>query len=161
LDGGRPSSASALKRHRANHAETVEADSGAAEPPAAWDEDGELQVLIAEVGQMAAQPRVSPAALLNLQQWLYLLDLRRKLARGEAVAVTADAAARAAAQLVKGERDAAEGDLLGILGQAIGNVFSRPGAIRDAEPAGELIEGEAVEDAEDAEPVEEEAGQEA
>jgi hypothetical protein len=51
--------------------------------------------------------------------------------------------------------------LLGILGQAIGNVFSRPGAIRDAEPAGELIEGEAVEDAEDAEPVEEEAGQEA
>jgi len=110
---------------------------------------------------MAAQPRVSPAALLNLQQWLYLLDLRRKLARGEAVAVTADAAARAAAQLVKGERDAAEGDLLGILGQAIGNVFSRPGAIRDAEPAGELIEGEAVEDAEDAEPVEEEAGQEA
>ena len=49
--------------------------------------------------------------------------------------------------------------MLGILGQAIGNVFSR--AIRDAEPAGELIEGEAVEDAEDAEPVEEEAGQEA
>ena len=140
LDGGGPSSASALKRHRLRHSEKVEAD-GHSEPPAAWEEDDELQALIAEVGDLAAQPRVSPAALLNLQQRLYLLDLRRRLARGEAVTVTADAAARAAGQLQKGEGTRRQDEFLGVLGQAIGDVFSRPGAIRDAEPAGELVEG--------------------
>ena len=159
LDGGEPSSASALKRHRLRHAQKV-VSPGGSEPPAAWEEDSELQALIAEVGELAAQPRVSPAALLNLQQRLYLLDLRRRLARGESVAVTADAAARAAGQLQKSERDAATDEFLGVLGSAIGAVFSRPGAIRDAEPAGELIEGEAVEDAEVVEDVERSASSE-
>ena len=151
---GRQISTSALKRHRSLHASKIDAEAEESAEPA-WMEDDDLQALIAEIGEMAAQPRVSPAALLNLQQRLYLLDLRRKLARGEKVAVTADAAARASALLVKGERDAAEGDLLGILGQAIGSVFSRPGAIRDAEPAGELVAGEAVEEAEVVEDVDE------
>ena len=144
---GVKTSVSSVKRHVARgHSVKAEAEAESVAP--AWEDDESLQALIEEVGEMAAQPRVSPAALLNLQQRLYLLDLRRRLARGESVAVTADAAARAAGQLQKSERDAATDEFLGVLGSAIGAVFSRPGAIRDAEPAGELIEGVAVEDAE-------------
>jgi hypothetical protein len=157
LDGGGPSSESACKRHKRLHAESTEAaDDGSPVEPA-WVEDDELQALISEVGEMAAQPRVSPGALLNLQQRLYLLDLRRRLARGESVAVTADAAARAAAQLQKTEREAEEGEFLRVLGAAIGSVFSRPGAIQDSEPVAELIEGDG-EVAEEAE-VEERRGE--
>jgi hypothetical protein len=154
LDGGGPSSASGLKRHRRLHAEGA---SSPVEP--AWAENDELQALIAEVGEMAAQHRVSPAALLNLQQRLYLLDLRRRLARGESVAVTADAAARAAAQLQKTEREAEEGEFLRVLAMGIEQSFR--GKIGGAEPTCELIEGELVEDAEVVKYVEQRAASDA
>jgi hypothetical protein len=150
---GRSLSPSSIKRHRQLHCVRVEEDGDTAAGevlPAVWNDDGELSALIEEVGALATAERVSPTALLQLQQRLWLLDLRRRLQRGEAVTVTADSAQRAADKLLTVERQAAGADLVMTLAQGIGQAFK--GKI-EIFPGPEIIEGEVVE-AEDAEVVE-------
>jgi hypothetical protein len=149
----KPISVSSIKRHLGKagglpHTELGGrgADSRAGAPVAAWLEDDELQAVIAEVDGLVAAERVSPSALLNLQQRLYLLDLKRRLARGESIAVTADAAARAAAQLQKSEYEEEQASLLRGLAGAAGAFVSRALAGQERPAIEPPIEGEAVED---------------
>ena len=76
----------------------------------------------------------------EIRQRLPLLDLERKVLRGEDLPVTADQAARAADKLMQGQKTHEQSILLGALGGAIGQVFSN--ALSAERPA--LIEGEVI-----------------
>lgn len=148
LDPGKTVSLTSLKRHRKLHsrkATHAEMESGEKVVPD-WKTDEDWSSLVAYVDALVGQEQIRPSQLLQLQQKLWLLEARRKLKRGELPAVTGDAAARASALLQKSEADAAQGQLLSLLGQGIEMAFK--GRIGSANPAGELTEGELVEDAE-------------
>jgi hypothetical protein len=132
-----------LRRHLDGHCVVAGSDDRAAEleaQAAAGDEllDGILQEIdeLLDGGQM-----VEPAALLGLQEKLYLVSLRRKIAAGEFPNLTADQGARAAEKLMTVAKSAREQDLLSALCGGIGQVFTKA---LSGGPAGELEAGEVV-----------------
>ena len=154
---GRKVSTSSLKRHfrlhvrEATEAEEEAAAAGAELAPG-WAEDEELQAVIGEMGELARAPVIDPNRVLQLQQKLWIIEARRKLAAGQKVVITSDQAARASQALQKGARDAQEGALLSVLGQAVGLSVRR-----GFEASGQMVEGQWVE-VEDAELVEGDEG---
>jgi hypothetical protein len=121
-----------LRRHLDGHCVVAGSDDRAAELEAQAAAGDELL----DGGQM-----VEPAALLGLQEKLYLVSLRRKIAAGEFPNLTADQGARAAEKLMTVAKSAREQDLLSALCGGIGQVFTKA---LSGGPAGELEAGEVV-----------------
>jgi hypothetical protein len=156
LDGGKTTSLTAMKRHRARHSVPAEAPADGEAPQRTWMESEERMAVVEELNQFLSLSAIPASAAHAVTVRLHLIELRDKLARGERVPVTIDQAGRAAQALAKDDQERETAFLLSALAGGISQVFERalgPGS----EPAEELIEG-AVEDAELVEVEEEGAG---
>jgi hypothetical protein len=150
-------SVSSLKRHVKLHTEKVSSETATAVADATAEaEAADRELLLAEMDVLlSGGPFINPSAFRSLQLRAYLLDLRRKVAAGgEMPKLTPDQAGRAASDLQAVRESSERGALLDALGGAISSVFTRQFAEADKPveiEAGEVIEGDAVEAAEDTE----------
>jgi hypothetical protein len=134
-----------LRRHLDGHCRVLDDGEAAQAEARAAEGDELLEGILTEVdGWLSSGQMIEPAALLDLQQKLYLVSLRRQLAQGQVPNMTADQGARAADRLMAAAKKAREADLLGALVGGIGQVMQReldvgPAALPPVEVEGEVI----------------------
>lgn len=153
---GRKVSVSSLKRHVKLHTEKVSTEEAAAVTDGAAEaEAADRELLLTEMDALLGGGAfINPSAFRSLQLRAYLLDLRRKVAAGEALPkLTPDQAGRAADALQSVRESSERTAILNALGGGISMVFEKALGNPDAPAAldaGEIIEGDTVEAVEDA-----------
>jgi hypothetical protein len=141
LDGEAPSETS-LKRHRSRHCVLVgDGDEAAQEAAATLAVPEETEALLAQVDALLDGGFVSPTGVLDVQLRAYLLSLRRRIAAGERIELTHDAAARSADKLLAAEKRAGEADLLRAMACGLSRVFTNA---LDGGARGELAAAQVV-----------------
>lgn len=130
LLGSDPPSKTSFRRHLGLTSETsahtrIVQDGEEADELEELTAPGETAELLAEIDRLlAGDAPISPTATLSLQLRAWALSLRRRVALGEEITLTADQAQRAASVLLKSEHQAAEQALLGVLAGGISAAYS-------------------------------------
>jgi hypothetical protein len=127
----------AARRHLDGHCRVTGEERAAELDGLASQGDELLNGVIADIDALLeGGDLVSPQALLGLQERLYLVSLRNRLAQGDVPVLTHDQGARAAEKLMASAKKAEEATLLAALTGGIGKVFGE--ALRAGSAAGEL-----------------------
>jgi antitoxin (DNA-binding transcriptional repressor) of toxin-antitoxin stability system len=131
-----------LRRHLTDHSLQVAEEEAGELEAGQGDEDKDRAGLLAEIDALLdGGGMVSPTGVMGLHLRAHLLDLRRRVERGEEIKLTPDQAQRAANALVSAQKRSEEASLLQALTGGLGQVFSK--ALGPA-PVGELEAGEVI-----------------
>jgi hypothetical protein len=129
---GQPISKTAVRRHLglaggvSPHTQLVDDEAEAEKIEEEIAAPAETNALLDDIDELLASGGpISPTGVLGLQLRAWLLQTRKRVATGQEVSLTADQAARAAAQLIAAEKRGQEAALLGALAGGISATFER------------------------------------